>query len=116
MTAALGVLAAVLALLFLATGGAKLLRHPRSRRIRDRFGLSPAAWTAIGVAECVAAVGLLAGLAVPLLGLVAAVGLTGLVTGAVISRLRVNDPAALVLFDVAVLGLVWAVVALYASD
>ncbi|WP_326599180.1 DoxX family protein [Streptomyces sp. NBC_01803] len=116
MTVVLGVLASALALLFLASGGVKLLRHPRSRRIRDRFGLSPAAWTAIGAAECVGAVGLLAGLVVPLIGLVAAIGLTGLMTGALISRLRVHDPAAMLLLDVAVLALVWVVLALYASD
>ncbi|MGK5530604.1 DoxX family protein [Streptomyces sp. URMC 129] len=116
MTAALGVLASALAVLFLATGGGKLLRHPASRRIRDRFGLSPTAWTAIGIAECAGAIGLVAGLAVPLVGLAAAIGLTGLMTGAIISRLRVNDPAVLVLVDIAALALVWVVLALYASD
>jgi len=58
------------------------------------LGLPRIAYTVIGSLELAAAAGLLAGLAVPPLGSAAAAGLVLMMTGAVISHLRVRDPFA----------------------
>jgi hypothetical protein len=94
--------------LFLVTGGVKVLGVPQSLAIRDHFGMSPNLWRTVGVLESAGAVGVLLGIAVTPLGLVALVGLALLMCGAIASRLRVHDPVLMVLSDVAVLGLVIA--------
>src|SRR5947209_12122857 len=100
------VLTVVLALVFLASGGMKLVSLPYSERSRDRFRLSPVLWRTIGVLELAGVAGLLAGTAVPALGVAAAVGLALLMVGATATRLRVHDPASQVLGDLVVLALV----------
>ena len=99
-------LTAVLTAVFLASSGVKLLGLQRSLRNRDRFGLSPTVWRAIGVLELAGVAGILLGLAVPALGMVAGIGLALLMIGAAATRLRVRDPIAAVAGDVAVLALV----------
>ena len=104
------VLTVVLAVVFLASGGMKLLALPYSVRNRDRFGLSQSLWRTIGVLELAGVAGLLAGTAVPVLGAAAGVGLALLMVGATATRLRVHDPAVQVLGDLVVLALVVAYV------
>lgn len=101
------VLSVVLAVAFLGSGGNKfrpgdsvpaMARHMRFPTIAYRF---------IGAAEVLGAIGLLVGLAVVPLGVVAAIALAVLMVGAVGSHLRVGDPlsaaaAALVLAVLAV--------------
>ncbi|MDQ1006043.1 putative membrane protein YphA (DoxX/SURF4 family) [Streptomyces sp. V4I23] len=115
MNTVLTVLSLLLGLLFLVTGGIKVLKVPQSLRIRDHLGVPPALWLVIGALEAVGGAGLLVGIAVPVLGLAASVGLTGLMTGAIASRLRVRDPLSMVLLDVVVLALVAVAVGLHAT-
>jgi uncharacterized membrane protein YphA (DoxX/SURF4 family) len=102
------VLTVVLALVFLASGGMKVLGLPYSVRHRDRFGFSPLLWRTIGVLELAAVAGLFVGIAVPVLGVAAGVGLALLMVGATATRLRAHDPVDQVLGDVAVFALVVA--------
>ena len=100
------ILTVVLVLVFVASGGMKVLGLPYSERNRDRFGISPSLWRAVGVLELTGAVGLLAGIAVAALGVAAGVGLALLMVGATATRLRVHDPVVQVLGDLVVLALV----------
>ena len=102
------VLTVVLALVFLASAGMKLLGLPYSVRNRDRFGLSPSLWRTIGVLELAGVAGLLLGTAVPVLGVAAGVGLALLMVGAAATRVRVHDPVVQVLGDLVVLAFVVA--------
>ena len=100
------VLSVVVGLLFLTTGGVKIVGLRQSLEIRDHFGMSPGLWRIIGALECCGALGVLAGLAVKPLGVAAAAGLIAPMLGAIASRLRVRDPLRLIAFDVTVLVLV----------
>jgi uncharacterized membrane protein YphA (DoxX/SURF4 family) len=102
------VLAIITGVLFVVTGGVKVLGVKQSLEIRDHFGMQPGLWRIIGTLETTGAVGVLIGLAVPALGVAAAVGLACLMLGAIASRLKVRDSALLILGDVVVLGLVVA--------
>ncbi len=102
------VLTVVLALVFLASAGMKLLGLPYSVRNRDRFGLSASLWWTIGVLELAGVAGLLLGTAVPVLGVAAGVGLALLMVGAAATRVRVHDPVVQVLGDLVVLAFVVA--------
>jgi hypothetical protein len=100
------VLSVVVGLLFLVTGGVKVVGLPQSLAIRDHFGMSAQLWRVIGVLECAGAVGALLSIWLRDLGLLALAGLAALMLGAVASRVRVRDPLPLMAFDVAVLVLV----------
>jgi hypothetical protein len=102
------VLSLIVGALFLVTGGVKVVGLPQSLAIRDHFGIDPQAWRLIGLAECAGAVGVVVGIAVDVLGLLALIGLGLLMIGAIVSRVRVHDPARLVAGDVLVLALVIA--------
>ncbi|MDX3102129.1 DoxX family protein [Nonomuraea angiospora] len=104
MSTVVVVLSILLGLLFAGTGGIKVLSLPRSLAIRDHLGLQPRLWQLIGVCESAGGVGLLAGLAVPSLGVAASIGLVMLMAGAIISRIRVSDRAAMIAMDVLVLA------------
>ena len=99
-------LSVLVALLFLGTGAIKVFGVPYSVQIRDRLGVPPTLWRVIGLLEWAGALGLLVGLAVPMLGVAAAAGLSVLMLGAVASRLRVYDTARNIAGDLAVLALV----------
>ncbi|MFD1548024.1 DoxX family protein [Nonomuraea guangzhouensis] len=109
------VLSILLGLLFIGTGGVKVLSLPQSLAIRDHLGLPPRLWRLIGVCESAGGVGLLAGLAVPLFGVAASMGLVMLMAGAIISRIRVSDSVVMISIDVLVLALVVLLVILRAS-
>jgi hypothetical protein len=100
------VLALVVGCLFLVTGGVKLLGVEASLAIRDHFAMSPRLWQAIGVLECSGAVGAVLGIWVKALGVLALLGLVGLRLGALVTRLRVDDPPRLVAADALTLTLV----------
>ena len=82
------ILSVVLALLFLLTGSGKVLGLAFANRNRERLDVSPTFWRITGVLEWAGAVGLIAGVWVPALGVAAAVGLGVLMVGAVVARLR----------------------------
>ena len=100
------VLAIVTGILFVITGGVKVIGLRQSLEIRDHFGMDPRLWRAIGTLETAGGVGVLLGTRFTGLGLAALVGLALLMAGAITSRLRVRDPAVMVLGDIAVLALV----------
>jgi hypothetical protein len=75
----------------LGPGAAKLAGAKQSIAIRDRLGVTPWLWRGIGVLEVGAAAGLTAGLAVPVLGIAAAVGLVLLLIGAIGAHARSHD-------------------------
>lgn len=105
-------LSIVLWILFSVTGGIKVFGVAQSVRVRDHLGLSPRLWRVVGLLEAAGGLGLLIGIVLPILGVAAAIGLTGLMVGAIISRVRVRDPLATISLDVVVLALVVALLAL----
>ncbi|WP_433511745.1 DoxX family protein [Nonomuraea sp. CA-143628] len=102
------VLSLLLGLLFIVTGGMKMLSVPQSLAIRDHLGVKPELWRVVGVCEAAGGVGLLVGLSLPALGLAASIGLIVLMVGAIVSRVRVSDPVTMISVDVLVLALVVA--------
>jgi hypothetical protein len=110
------VLALVVAALFLVTGGVKLLGVEASLTIRDHFAMSPRLWQVIGVLECSGAIGTALGIWAKPLGVLALLGLVGLMLGAVVNRLRVDDPARLVAADALTLTLVVLTLAARLAD
>ncbi|GAA1164666.1 hypothetical protein GCM10009654_21900 [Streptomyces hebeiensis] len=115
MRTALIVLSSVLGLLFVVTGGVKVLRVRQSLRIRERLGVPPRLWPVIGCLEAAGGAGLLLGIAAPALGLAASLGLAALMTGAVAARLRAREPASAVALDVTVFALVAMPLVLHAA-
>ncbi|WP_433465030.1 DoxX family protein [Spirillospora sp. CA-128828] len=111
MSVVAAVLSAVIGVLFVVTGGVNVLGVRQSLAVRDHFGMAPGVWRAVGALEAAGGVGVLIGIKVALLGLLALGGLTLLMLGAIASRFRVHDPARLLLADVGVLGLVVATAA-----
>ncbi|NYI44478.1 hypothetical protein BJ993_001558 [Nocardioides aromaticivorans] len=85
------VLTALLAVPFTAIGAAKLAAVPSMRARAAHVGLGVDAYRAIGALELAGAAGLVAGAAVPLLRILAALGLLLLLVGAVVAHLRVKD-------------------------
>lgn len=104
------VLTVVLGLVFLASGGMKLLGIAYSLENRERFGIPLPLWRTVGALELAGVAGLLVGIAVPALGVAAAIGLALVMVGATVTRLRVHDPVVMVLGDVVVLALTVAYV------
>jgi DoxX-like family len=96
------VISALLAVAFAGSGGLKVAGAKQSLQIRDQLRIRPRLWTLIGALEVAGAMGLLVGLAVPAIGVAAAVGLGLLMAGAIGAHVRANDsrsaaPAALLL-------------------
>ena len=84
-------LSILLAALCLLPSTAKLTAQPAMQASADHFGIEWPRYRLIGVAELAAAVGLLAGLVWPPLGIAAATGLALLVGGALVMHLRAGD-------------------------
>lgn len=96
------VLSALLAVTFLGAGVPKLIGAKQSLQMRDQLRIGADLFRVVGALEIAAAIGLIAGLAVPVLGIAAAVGLVLLLIGAIATHARVDDlkgaaPAAIVL-------------------
>jgi hypothetical protein len=85
------VLAAVLAAGFAAIGAAKVLALPAMRERASHFGFTLAAYRRIGILEWAGAAGVLIGLAAPVIGLLAAIGLLLLLAGALAAHVRHRD-------------------------
>jgi 3-(3-hydroxy-phenyl)propionate hydroxylase len=82
------ILAAILVIAFSGLGAAKLVAAPTMRSRAQNAGFSVAAYRRIGALEIAAAVGLLLGAALPIIGALAATGLLLLLGGAVRVHLR----------------------------
>ncbi|MER6093099.1 DoxX family protein [Streptomyces bluensis] len=115
MNVALTVLAPALGLLFLSTGGVKVLGIRQSLEVRDQLGLVPALWPVIGGLELAGGSGLMLGLLAPPLGLTSSIGLLALMIGALATRLRARAPFPTLLVDAAVLVSVASTAALYVA-
>lgn len=83
--------AVLVAAVFLLAGVAKLLALAPMRERAAHAGFSVTAYRGIGALEVAGAAGLLLGLAVPLLGVLAAVGLLLLLAGALVTHVRNRD-------------------------
>jgi hypothetical protein len=111
MFTAYAVVGVVLAVILVASGGAKLTKQPRVvEGITEAVGVPLSWYPALASAEIAGAVGLIAGLWIPALGVAAATGVVLYFTGAVIAHLRAHDrafaaPVALGLMAVAALVL-----------
>ncbi len=86
------ILTVLLALLLLTTGGGKLAGQASSHQIRDSIAVSPRAWRLIGGVEIVVVVALVAGVWMPVLGVAGALGVIGIMAGAIITRMRAGGP------------------------
>jgi DoxX-like family len=82
------VVSALLAAAMALTAVRKANPDKTSIALRDRLGVAPWLWTAVGVPEALAALGLVVGLWWAALGVAAAVGVVLLMAGAVALHLR----------------------------
>lgn len=87
------VLSLVLAAVYAASGAGKLTGSAQSLGYRDALHVAPTLWQAIGGLELLGAAGLVIGLALSPLGVLAAIGLVLLMVGAVAFHLRAQDTA-----------------------
>jgi hypothetical protein len=85
------VLAALIAVVFIAAGAAKILAVPPMQAAAGHAGFSVDAYRRIGVLEVAGAAGVLIGLIHPVVGGLAGVGLLALLAGAVVMHLRNRD-------------------------
>lgn len=86
-----GILRTTLALSMLGAGTAKVTKQDAMLESAEHLGYSPEAYQAIGTAEVVGGVGLLAGAKSRAIGIAANVGVIAVLTGAVIEHLRAGD-------------------------
>ncbi len=91
MFVVLVVLSVLLAAAVAAAGGAKVAAVPQMRESATHLGFSLPTYQKIGGLELVAALGLLVGLAVQAVGLLAALGLFLLMFGALAFHVRAGD-------------------------
>jgi hypothetical protein len=85
------VLSTLLAVTFLGAGIPKVIGAKQSLQMRDQVRAGDGLWRVVGALEIAAAVGLAAGIALPVLGIAAAVGLTLLMIGGIAAHVRVDD-------------------------
>ena len=117
----LTVLAIVVAVLFVSTGGVKLFNVPASLAIRDSLDVPANQWRLIGVLEWLGAAGVLVGLAEEWVGRLAAIALAALIVGAIATRIRAarkhqRSEAAGLAMDVATLALCVATAVAFATS
>lgn len=91
---AMTVLAALIVLQAVLLGGAKVLQTEPMRERAAHVGFTPSAYSRIGALELLAAAGVVIGIAVHPIGVLAAVGLLLLLAGAIIAHLRSGDRVA----------------------
>ena len=84
-------LSLLLTLVCLVPAAAKLAGHPKMRHAAGHFGIAWRRYRLIGVAELIAAAGVLVGLFWRPAGLLAAVGMILLLLGAVVTHRRAHD-------------------------
>ena len=91
MTTTTTVLAALLIAQAILLGGSKVLRLAPMRERAEHVGFTAADYSRIGVLELLAAAGIGVGIALPVIGVLAASGLLLLLGGALVSHLRAGD-------------------------
>ncbi len=100
------ILSIAVGVLFVMTGGVKVVGLKQSLEIRDHFAMSPGLWRVVGTLETAGGVGVVLGLAWTPIGVAALIGLVLLLLGAIASRIRVKDPFGWLVVDAATLALV----------
>lgn len=85
------VLAALIILESVLLGGAKVLRSESMRKRAAHVGFTTEEYQRVGVLEILAAAGLGVGIAVPVIGVLAACGLLVLLGGALTAHLNAGD-------------------------
>jgi uncharacterized membrane protein YccC len=106
-------LVAISTIMFALAGFAKIAGLEASQAQREDLKVPESLWRIIGVLELLGAAGVggtLLGLVPHRLGLLAACGFVGLMTGAVLTRLRAKSNPGLIIFDFAALGIAIATV------
>jgi hypothetical protein len=88
------VVTALLAALFAFAGLIKVLGVRQSLAIRDHLGVDPTQWRLIGLLELAGVAGVLVGLTWAPIGIAAAIGLTLLISGAIVFHVRASDSVA----------------------
>lgn len=91
MTITLIVLATLLGLVATVSASGKLRRMPQVVETMGSVGVTQTQIPLLAVAELLGAVGLLVGIWIPLIGTLAAAGLSVYFLGAVVAHLRVKD-------------------------
>lgn len=91
MTLLATILSVLIAVVFAALGSAKVAAVAPMRERAAHVGVDVDSYRTLGVVELSGAVGLLAGLAVPVVGLAASAGFVLLLTGALIVHARAGD-------------------------
>jgi len=105
MVLAADLLSGVLTFVFGSAALAKLVRQTQQVRTAEKLRIPWHRYRWIAIPEAAAAIGLLAGFARAPLGAAAAIGLVGLMMGAIAFRLRVRDSAVFVFADATLLSL-----------
>ena len=90
------VLAVVIAVVFIAAGGSKALAVPRMRESAAELGYTVTAYRGIGSLELAGAAGLLLGIAITPLGVLAGAGLLAVLAGALVTHVRHHDAPAVI--------------------
>ncbi len=85
------VLSVLLALAFLGSGAQKLFGVEQSLQTRDQLRVDTRLWQVVGGLEATGGLGLLVGLALPLLHVVAAAALGMLIVGGIATHARAHD-------------------------
>jgi uncharacterized membrane protein YphA (DoxX/SURF4 family) len=93
MFVACAVVSVLLAVMASASGAMKLIRHPMLLENMEQLELPDPWLPRLAAAELLGSAGLLIGLAVPALGIAAAIGLIAYFVGAVITHVRKGDLA-----------------------
>jgi hypothetical protein len=106
------VVTVVLAVLFFSTAAGKLVGHPASLAIRHHLEVPAVRLQQIGILEVAGAAGVLLGLALRPLGVVAATALVLLSIGAIATRVRAGDEAIVALPAVVALAVAAATLVL----
>jgi len=87
------VLQVLLGLAFLGAGGSKLAGSKEAVNDFERFGYPRWFMYVTGVVEITGAMGMLAGIFVPVVGILASLWLAAVMLGALFTHLRLKDPA-----------------------
>jgi len=93
MTIATIILSVLLGLAFIGAGVGKLRRSEPVTGTLEELGVTPGLQRTIGVLETLGGIGVVAGLAVQPLGILAAIGLVLMMIGAVAFHVRARDTA-----------------------
>jgi hypothetical protein len=88
--------AVIIALIFTGLGIAKVAAVAPMREAATHLGFTVTQYRILGGLELAAVVGILAGFVVPLLGIIAAVGLLLMMAGATVAHLAAHDKARVV--------------------